>query len=122
MATAGGNWKDLVKACEEGDESLVKHWLDSGVDPNFQHPEYQHTAMMAAARAGQTAVLKLLVAAGANPHAQSDFDGIETALDFAADAGQKDAIAYLQSLGVLRGNPGSGHASADSWSLSCAVA
>lgn len=100
MSTAAGNWKDLVKACTDGDLTLARYWLEQGVDPNYQHPEYQHTALMAAARAGQVAIMKLLVEKGANPHATSDFDMTETALDFAISADQKEAIAYLRELGV----------------------
>jgi len=37
---SGGDWKAMFKAVQENDLELVRFYLRSGVDPNYQHPEF----------------------------------------------------------------------------------
>ena len=37
---SGGDWKAMFKGIQEGDFELVKYYLNIGIDPNYQHPEF----------------------------------------------------------------------------------
>ncbi|MBJ7357770.1 ankyrin repeat domain-containing protein [Nocardioides sp.] len=73
---SAGDWKDMFHAACAGDVELVRHHLATGVDPDFSHPEYQSTALVAAILAGQEDVARLLLDHGADPALRSDLDGL----------------------------------------------
>ncbi len=75
----GGNWKEMFGAAEEGDLELLRYHLERGVDPNFAHPEYLATALVAAILKGQLAAADLLLAFGARPDLPSEADGLNPA-------------------------------------------
>ena len=37
---SGGDWKAMFKGIQENNLELVKFYLKSGIDPNYQHPEF----------------------------------------------------------------------------------
>ena len=57
---AGGNWKDMFKAVQEGDIALVDYYLKIGVDPNYQHPEFLASAFVERIRFNQLAIHKIV--------------------------------------------------------------
>ncbi|MBB5206053.1 ankyrin repeat protein [Inhella inkyongensis] len=75
----GGNWKEMFGAAEDGDLDLLRYHLERGVDPNFAHPEYLATALVAAILKGQIAAAELLLEFGAQPHLPSEADGLNPA-------------------------------------------
>ena len=91
MASSGGDWKALYGAATRGDIEDVQRWLSAGVDPDYQHPEYGTTPLIAAAEAGQLDAVKVLVASGADPGVVSQWDGV-TALQ-AAEAHRRTHVA-----------------------------
>ena len=58
---AGGNWKEMFHAAEQGDVELVRYHLDMGVDPDYQHPEYMTSALLESIRKGKLEVVELLL-------------------------------------------------------------
>ena len=40
---SAGDWKDMFAAAVEGDLPRVRHHIQGGVNPNYQHPEIQCT-------------------------------------------------------------------------------
>ena len=62
---AGGNWKEMFHAAEKGDLELVRYHLSTGIDPNYQHPEYTTGALLESIRKGQLEVAELLLEKGA---------------------------------------------------------
>ncbi|WP_374434486.1 ankyrin repeat domain-containing protein [Inhella sp.] len=72
----GGNWKEMFGAAEDGDLELLRYHLERGVDPNFAHPEYLATALVAAILKGQLEAADLLLAFGARPDLHSEADGL----------------------------------------------
>ncbi|MFK7907083.1 MAG: SDR family NAD(P)-dependent oxidoreductase [Chitinophagales bacterium] len=91
---SGGNWKEMVHACETGDIALVKYHLQTGIDPNYQHPEFLTSPLIESLRFGQTAIAKLLLENGANPSAVEGFDG-DTPLSLAKASKNFKAIELL---------------------------
>jgi len=91
---SGGDWKALYDAAENGDLDEVRRWLDAGVDPNYQHPEYGTTPLIGAAEKGQLGAVKLLVQRGARADVVSEWDG-HTAGEAATAKGHTRVAAWL---------------------------
>ncbi len=95
MTTHGGNWKDLLKACGEGDIPLVHYHLRQGVDPNFQHAEYFTCPIFEAIRNGRFEVVKILMEQGkADPGIIEELTD-QTTIEVAVEAGQWAMVDYL---------------------------
>jgi len=93
---AGGNWKEMFHASEDGDLELVRYHLKMGVDPNYQHPEYMTGALLESIRKGNLEIAQLLLDNGANPSIIKDF-GTETPMSIAVDKQHKAAIYLLNA-------------------------
>ena len=91
---AGGNWKEMFHASEDGDLELVRYHLKMGIDPNYQHPEYMTGALLESIRKGHLEIAKLLLENGANPKIIKDF-GTETPMSIAITNKNKAAIYLL---------------------------
>ena len=62
--TTGGNWKEFWLAASQpngGDLALVEFHLENGVDPNYQHPEMESTALCESIRAGNIEIVDYLL-------------------------------------------------------------
>jgi len=93
----GGNWKDLLKASEEGDVAKTRYHLECGVDPNWQHPEYFTAPIHEAIRNGHLNIVKILVEeAGANPALIEELTD-DTTIDIARINLQFEIIDYLNT-------------------------
>ena len=75
MTTVGGNVKELCTAATVGDLPTVKYHLETGMDPNFQHPEFMTTPLVEASRFGQVEAVRLLLQHGADPTIAADWEG-----------------------------------------------
>ena len=73
---SGGDWKELYAAAREGDVDLLTYHLDRGVDPDYVHPEFMSTPLVAAILSGHQAVAQRLLDRGASPDLMSDLDGV----------------------------------------------
>lgn len=70
----GGDWKDFYGACISGNLPVVRYHIDHGMNPNYQHPEFEVTALVTAILNGHTEIALYLLENGADPHLRSDFD------------------------------------------------
>ena len=93
---AGGNWKEMFHASEEGDLELVRYHLKMGVDPNYQHPEYLTGALLESIRLGKLEVAELLLQNGATPNIIKAY-GSETPMSIAIENKNKAAIFLLNT-------------------------
>lgn len=64
---SGGDWKQMFKGIQENDFELVKYYLKSGIDPNYQHPEYMALPLAESIRYKNLEIAELLLLNGANP-------------------------------------------------------
>lgn len=58
----------MFRAIQEGDLELVRYYLSTGVDPNYQHPEYLAAPLVEGVRYQRYDVVKLLIEKGADPN------------------------------------------------------
>jgi ankyrin repeat protein len=92
----GGDWKEMLTAAENGDLALVQYHIETGIDPNYQHPELLTTPLIESALAGHFDVVKYLLENGAKPEIKGAFDGL-TALDVAKIKKHKQIIRLLET-------------------------
>lgn len=97
MSTSAGNWKDLVKAAEAGNESVVRYHLRSGVDPNFQHPEFFTTPLCVAIKAGNLNIVKILVEEGGSDPGLIEESSCDPPIDLARELKHFNIVDYLNS-------------------------
>lgn len=97
MSTSGGNWKDLVKAADQGDANVVRFHLSCGVDPNFQHPEYFTTPLCTAIRAGHLDIVQILVEGGSDPELIEELS-CDSPLEIARQMQQHKIVDYLNTV------------------------
>lgn len=62
---AGGDWKDLFAAVQRGDMSTVRYYIQMGIDPNYQHPEFLTSPIIESVREQQLEVMQYLLENGA---------------------------------------------------------
>jgi hypothetical protein len=93
--TASNNWVTI--SGRTGKVEKLKEMLAQGADIN--HFDGAATALMYAADRGNLEYVKEILALGADP-TRTDNHG-KTAVDFAAEAGQKKVVAYLISHGAV---------------------
>lgn len=93
----GGNWKDLLRAAEEGDPAKTRYHLGGGVDPNWQHPEYFTAPIHEAIKNGNLEIVKILVEeGGANPALVEEMTDDST-IDIARANLQFEILDYLNT-------------------------
>lgn len=64
---SGGDWKEMLVAVQTGDIDLVRYHIESGVDPNYEHPELMTTALIECIEYDQLDIAKYLLENGADP-------------------------------------------------------
>ena len=64
---SGGDWKAMFRGIQENDLELVKFYLKSGIDPNYQHPEYMALPLAESIRYDNLEITELLLIHGAKP-------------------------------------------------------
>ncbi len=91
---SGGDWKAMFKGVQEGDLGLVEFYLNQGIDPNYQHPEYMASALVESIRFNHLDITRFLLENGANPEVVEDFEG-DTPLSVARLKRNKQAEALI---------------------------
>ena len=88
----------LLQAARRGDMAGIKTALSAGAPIDGGDPRWGETALIRAAAFGQRESVRALLAAGANPSAESA--GKRNALHAAAEGGNTDIIRDLLALGI----------------------
>ena len=93
---ASGDWKALLKAIQDGDLEAARHFIQSGVDINYEHPEMLTTPLIEAVQSGQEKMVALLLEHGADPMQRAGF-GEKTAVEIARAGKQEGIVRLLES-------------------------
>mmetsp|Transcript_32432 Transcript_32432/g.66294 ORF Transcript_32432/g.66294 Transcript_32432/m.66294 type:complete len:331 (-) Transcript_32432:261-1253(-) len=99
MTTNGGDWKEMGKAATDGNLFVLRYYLDRGIDPNFQHPEYMTTPLLEAIRAGALPAVTVLLehTNSADPTIAGNCEG-QTPLELAMELKHHDIVDKLLPL------------------------
>jgi len=92
---SAGNWKELFQAVQTNDIALVEYHLDTGVDPNHQHPEFLAAPLVESIRFNHLEISKLLLEKGADPQI-IEIWGKETPMSVAQSTSNQAAIQLIQ--------------------------
>ncbi len=93
---SGGDWKELYLSAQNGNLELVKCHIDTGIDPNYQHPEFMTTPLIASIEAGHYEIAKYLLENGADPTIKEHY-GHDTPLSMAESTRNKMMITLIKS-------------------------
>jgi len=96
---SAGDWKDMYGAAVDGDLALVRHHINAGVNPNYQHPEILCTPLVASLIHGHTDIAHYLLEHGADPQLRSDFDDM-TPLEAARRYRRSEFVTLLRARGA----------------------
>jgi len=91
---SGGDWKAMFKGIQENDFELVQFYLKSGIDPNYQHPEFMALPIAESIRYNHIEITKLLLLNGAKPLITEMESGV-TPLEIAKREKNSKAIDLL---------------------------
>ena len=91
---SGGDWKQMFKGIQEGDYELVKYYLNTGIDPNYQHPEFMALPLAESIRYNHLEIAKLLLSKGADPSI-IEMETAGTCMALAIKLKNKEAIELL---------------------------
>ena len=92
---SGGDWKAMFKAVQDGDYELVSYYLQTGIDPNYQHPEFMALPLVESIRYRHIAITKQLLEAGADPSIKEVLEG-ETAFSVAKEQRNEAVLEVLE--------------------------
>lgn len=95
---SGGDWKAMFKGIQENDIDLVRFYLRSGIDPNYQHPEYMALPLAESVRYGNLEITEVLLENGADPRIKEMASGMTT-IEIAKQLNNKQATALVEEGG-----------------------
>ena len=92
---SAGNWKELFHAVQTNDLALVEYHLETGVDPNHQHPEFLAAPLVESIRFNHMEITILLLEKGADPQIKEIWGG-ETPLSVAQATNNQAVVQLLE--------------------------
>lgn len=91
---AHGDWKDMFHGVQTNDHQLVEYYIHSGIDLNYQHPEFSTSPLIESIRCNHTDMTALLLKNGASPLVK-EADSNKTPMSIAKELGNNEAIRLL---------------------------
>ena len=92
---SGGDWKAMFKGIQEKDFELVKFYLRTGIDPNYQHPEYMALPLSESIRYNHLEIAELLLNNDAKPNI-TEMETVLTSLQLAKKLNNQEAVELLE--------------------------
>ena len=93
---SGGDWKELYVSAQRGNFELVKYHVVTGVDLNYQHPEYMTTPLIVSIEKQHYEIAKYLLENGADPTTKEDW-GLRTPLSTAKSTKNQALIDLVEA-------------------------
>ena len=79
---SAGDWKELYLSAQNGNLELVRYHIRMGVNPNYQHPEFMTTPLIASIERQHFEIVEFLLNNGSDPCLKED-SGYHTPLSMA---------------------------------------
>jgi uncharacterized protein len=92
----GGDWKEMFRGVETNDFDLVRYHIASGIDLNYQHPEFLTSALIESINQKHLDMMKFLLENGANPSIEEAFS-CKSPMQIAKEISNKEAVAILNN-------------------------
>lgn len=92
---AAGDWKDMLHAIQTGNLNLVKYHIEAGVNPNYQHPEFLITPLIASIELEHVDIVQFLLENGADPNLKAGFSS-DTPLSVAKKQKNKALVSLIK--------------------------
>ena len=89
----------MFKGVQENDLGLVEFYLRSGIDPNYQHPEFMALPLSESIRYNHLAITKTLLTNGADPHL-TEMESGKTPLALARHKNNPAMVELLEEYAV----------------------
>ena len=90
----GGDWKEMFRGVETNDFDLVRYHIYTGIDLNYQHPEFMTSALIESIRQNHLEMLEYLLKNGAKPYLKEAFS-YKSPMEIAKEVKNKGAIEIL---------------------------
>ena len=100
---SAGDWKKMLEGAQTGNLRLVKYYLELGVNPNYQHPEFLTTPLIESITHQYPEIVAYLLNNGADPQLKAGFSE-ETPL-MIAEQTQNESIVKLLQMYLPQENP-----------------
>lgn len=97
----GGDWKEMFRGVETNDFDLVRYHLATGVDINYQHPEFLTSALIESINQNHIKMMEFLLKNGAIPNLKEAWSN-KTPIELAKKFKNKEAVIILNKyLGII---------------------
>jgi len=93
---SAGDWKELYISAQNGNLDLVKYHIQTGVDPNYQHPEFMTTPLIVSIENRHFEIAEYLLKNGSDPKMKEVF-GNHTPLSMAKFIKDQKLIDLVKS-------------------------
>ncbi|MGB1252754.1 MAG: ankyrin repeat domain-containing protein [Candidatus Promineifilaceae bacterium] len=91
-----GDWKELYISAQRGNFELVRYHVVTGVNINYQHPEFMTTALIACIEHQHYEIAEFLLQNGADPAQKEDW-GTHTPLSMAKSTKNQKLIKLVEA-------------------------
>jgi uncharacterized protein len=90
----GGDWKEMFRGVEENDFDLVRYYISTGIDLNYQHPEFLTSALIESINRNHLEMMVFLIENGAKPDVKEAFS-FKSPMTIAKETRNKEAVEIL---------------------------
>ena len=94
---SGGDWKAMFRGIQQNDLELVRFYLESGIDPNYQHPEFMALPLSESIRYKHLPITALLLEHNAK-HDIIEMESGLTSHQLAKKNNQLDVLELIRNI------------------------
>lgn len=90
----GGDWKEMFRGVETNDFDLVRYHIASGIDLNYQHPEFLTSVLIESINQNNLEMMVFLLKNGADPSIKEAFS-CKSPMEIAKQLRNEKAVEIL---------------------------